>query len=152
LVFAINSTDRTRRSVVPIGNSAQPVTLQGATWNSLIEYISMMDYRLPALQNVLTGHRDATEKRFADVEDELGLVVADMGDGGDVPGGPFTSMWSALATSLEENLALSRIITDLAEQSKQVAVKAQQTRQVAAQAEQEVVDVRTSSVSLTAGE
>jgi hypothetical protein len=152
LVFAINPTDRARLSIVPIGSSAQPVTLQGATWNSLMEYISMLDYRIPALQSVLTGHRDATEKRFADVEDELGLVVADMGDGGDVPGGPFISMWSAVATSLEENRALSRIITALAEHSKQVAVKAKQSRQGAAQAAQEVVGVRTSIVSLTAGE
>jgi hypothetical protein len=89
---------------VTIGSSAQPVTLQGATWNSLIEYISMLDYRLPALQSVLTGHRDATENRCADVEDELGLVVADMGGGGDVPGGPFTSMWSAVVTSLKNAL------------------------------------------------
>jgi hypothetical protein len=50
---------------------------------------------------VLTGHCDVTEKRFADVEDELGLVVADMGNGGDVPRGPLTSMWSVVATSLE---------------------------------------------------
>jgi hypothetical protein len=39
LVFGINLTERARLSVVPIGSSAQPVTLQGATWNSLIEYI-----------------------------------------------------------------------------------------------------------------
>jgi hypothetical protein len=152
LVVAINPTDRSRLSVVPIVSSAQPVTLQGTTWNSLIEYISMLDYRLPALQNVLTGHRDTTEKRFAYVEDELGLVVADMGDGGDVSEGPFTSMWRAVATSLEENRALSSIITALAEQSKQVAFKAQQDRQVAAQAAQEVVGVRTSIVSLNTGE
>jgi uncharacterized protein with GYD domain len=152
LVFAINLTDRARLSVVPIGSSDQPVTLQGATWNSLMVYISMLDYRIPALQSVLTGHRDATEKRFADVEDELGLAVADMGGGGDVPGGSFASMWSAVANSLEENRALSRIITALAEQSKQVAVKAQQARQGAAQAAQEVVGVRTSIVYLTAGE
>jgi hypothetical protein len=135
LVFAINPTDRARLSgvaVVPIGSSAQPVTLQGATWNSLMEYISMLDYRLPALQSVLTGHRGATKKRFADVEDELGLVVADMGGRCDVPGGPFTSMWSVVAPSLEKKRALSRIITALAEQSKQVAVKAQQARQGAA--------------------
>jgi hypothetical protein len=86
------------------------------------------------------------------VEDELGLVVADMGDGGDVPGDPFTSMWSAVATSLEENRALSRIITALAEQSKQVAIKVQQARQGAAQAAQEMVGARASIVSLTAGE
>jgi hypothetical protein len=47
---------------------------------------------------------------------------------------------------------LIRIITALAEQSKQVAVKAQQVCQRAAQATQEVVGVRTSSVSLAAGE
>jgi hypothetical protein len=151
LVFVINPTNRVRLSAVPIDSSVQPVTLQGATWSSLIEYISMLDYRLSVLQSVLTGHRDATENRFADVEDELGLVVADMGDGGDVPGGPLTSMWSAVATSLEENRALSRIITALAEQSKQVVGKAQQARQGAAQAAQEVVGVRTSIVSLTAG-
>jgi hypothetical protein len=134
LVFAINPTDRARLIVVPIGSSGQPVSLQWATWNSLIEYISMLDYRLPALQSVLTGHRNATEKRFANVEDELGLVAADMGDGGDVPGGPFTSMCSAVATSLEENRALNRIIAALTEQSKQVAIKVQQARQRASQA------------------
>jgi hypothetical protein len=152
LTFAINPTDRARLSVVPIGSAGHPVSVHGATWNLLIEYISMLDYRLPALQRVLTGHRGATEKRFADVEDELGLVVADMGDGGDVPGGPFTSMWGALATSLEENRALSRIITALAEQSKQVSIKVQHARQRAAQAAEELVGVRTSIVSLTAGE
>jgi hypothetical protein len=39
----------------------------------------MLENRLPALHNILTGNRDATGKRFADVKDELGLVVADMG-------------------------------------------------------------------------
>jgi hypothetical protein len=38
----------------------------------------MLDNPLPALQNILTGNCEAMEKRFADVEDELGLVVADM--------------------------------------------------------------------------
>jgi hypothetical protein len=60
-------------------------------------------------------------------------------------------MWSAVATSLEENRALSRIITALAGQSKQVVVKAQQVCQRAGQAAQEVVGVKTSIVSLTAG-
>jgi hypothetical protein len=49
----------------------------------------------------VTGNRDATESRFVDVEDELGLVVADMGQGGDVPGGQYTSLWSAVGTALE---------------------------------------------------
>jgi hypothetical protein len=152
LVFAINPTDRARLRVVPIVSSAQPVSLQGATWNSLVEYISMLDYYLPALQSVLTGHRDTTKKIFVAVEDEIGLVVADMGDGGDVPGGPSTIMWSAVATSLEENRALSRIITALAEQSKKVAIKAQHAHQGSAQTAPEVFGVRASNVSLTSGD
>jgi hypothetical protein len=37
--FVINPTDRARLSVVPIGSAGQPFILQGATWNSFIEYI-----------------------------------------------------------------------------------------------------------------
>jgi hypothetical protein len=47
-----------------------------------------------------------------------------IGDGGDVPGGSYTSMWSTVVTSLQENRALNSIIADLAGQAKQVAVKA----------------------------
>jgi hypothetical protein len=32
--------------------------------------------------------RDTSEAMCADVEDELGLIGADLGHGGDVPGGP----------------------------------------------------------------
>jgi hypothetical protein len=70
--------------------------------------------------------RDTSEARFADVEDELGLIGADLGQGGDVPGGPYTSLWIAVGTSLEEKRALNLIITALGEQTKQVSIKAQQ--------------------------
>jgi hypothetical protein len=111
LLFDINPTDRVILSFVPIENAEQAINLQGATLNALVEYINMLERRLPALQRMVSQTRDTSEARFADVEDELGLIGADLGQGGDIPGGPYTSLWSAVGTSLEENRALNRIIT-----------------------------------------
>jgi hypothetical protein len=80
LVFEINPNDQARISVLPIISAGQPINLQGATWNTVIEYLSMLDNRLPALQSVTTGTVEAIEKRFAGVDDELGAVVAGRGD------------------------------------------------------------------------
>jgi hypothetical protein len=126
LLFDINPTDRARLSFVPIENAEQAIKLQGATRNALVEYINMLEIRLPALQSMVSQTRDTSEARFVDVEDELGLIGADLGQEGDVPGGPYTRFWSTVGTSLEENRPLNRIITTLGEQARHVSVKAQQ--------------------------
>jgi hypothetical protein len=113
LLFDINPTDWAILSFVPIENAGQAINLQCVTWNALVEYINMLERRLPALQLMVSQTRDTSEAKFADVEDELGLIGTDLGQGGDVPGGPYTSLWSAVGTSLEENHALNRIITAL---------------------------------------
>jgi hypothetical protein len=120
--------------------------------NALVEYINMLERRLLALQRMVSQTRDTSEARFADVEDDLGLISADLGQGGDVPGGPYTSLLSPVGTSLEENLALNRIITALGEQAKKVSIKAQQARQGASQAANDVVGMRSSIVDLTNSE
>jgi hypothetical protein len=148
LLFDINPTDRAILSFVPIENAGQSINLQGATWNALVEYINMLQRRLPALQRMVSQTRETSEARFADVKDGLGLIGADLGQGGDMPGGPYTSLWSAVGTSLEENCALNRIITALGEQAKQVSVKAQQARQGASQASNDVIAMRSSIVAL----
>jgi hypothetical protein len=71
LVFEINPNDRDIISVLPISSNGQPISIQGAAWNTVVGYISMLDNHLPALQRAITGNREATEKRFTDVEDEL---------------------------------------------------------------------------------
>jgi hypothetical protein len=63
---------------LPISSAGQYINLHVATWNAVVEYNTMLDNPLPALQNILTCNCGAMEKRFADVEDELGLVVTDM--------------------------------------------------------------------------
>jgi hypothetical protein len=93
--------------------------------------------------------RDTSEARFADVEDKLGLIGAALGQGGDLPGGPYTSLWSVVGTSLEENRALNRSITALGEQANQLSVKAQQARQGPTQASKDVVGMRSSIVALS---
>jgi hypothetical protein len=86
LLFDINPTERAILSFVPIENAGQAINLQGATWNVLVEYIAMLERRLHALQRMVSQTRDKSEARFADVEDELGLIGADLGQGGDIPG------------------------------------------------------------------
>jgi hypothetical protein len=113
LLFDINQTDRTRLSFEPIENAGQAINFQGTTWNALVEYINMLERWLPELQCMVSQTRDTSEARFSNVEHELGLIGADIGQGGDVPGGPHTSIWSAVGTSLEENCALNHIITAL---------------------------------------
>jgi hypothetical protein len=87
LLFDINPIDRDRISFVPIENTGQVIKLQGSTWNALVEYINILERRLPALQIMVSQNRDTVKARSDDVEDELDLVVADVGQGGDVPGG-----------------------------------------------------------------
>jgi hypothetical protein len=149
LLFDINPTDRAILSFVPIENAGQAINLQGATLNALVEYINMLERRLPALQNMVSQTRDTSEARFADVEDELGPIGADLGQGGDLPGGPYIRLWSAVGTSLEENRALDRIITALGEHTNQVSGKA---RQGDSQASNDVVGTRSSIVALTNSE
>jgi hypothetical protein len=112
----------------------------------------MLERRLPALHRMVSQTRDTSEAIFADVEDKLGLIGADLGHGGDVPGGPYTSLWSAVGTSLEENCALNCIITTLGEHAKQVSIKAQQACQGASQAANDIVGIRSSIVALTNSE
>jgi hypothetical protein len=153
LLFDINPTDWAILSFVPIENAGEAINLQGATWNALVEYINMLERRLPALQRMVSQtHDNSSEARFAYVEDELGLIGADLGQGGGLPGGPYTSLWSAVGTSLEENRALNRIITALWEQAEQVSIKAQQALQGASQAANDVVGMRSSIVALTNSE
>jgi hypothetical protein len=78
---------------------------------------------------------------FLDVEGELCLVVANMAQGGDLTGGPYTSLWSAVGTSLEENRVLNRIIATLAQQAKQVIINVQQAHQGSSQDSHDVFDV-----------
>jgi hypothetical protein len=138
---------------VPIENAGQAINLQVATWNALVEYINMLEKRLPALKSMLSQTHDTSEASFADVEYKLGLIGADLGQGGDVLGVPYTSLWSAVGTSsLEDNRALNHIITALGEQAKQVFVKTQQAQQGASQASNDVVGMRSSIVALTNSE
>jgi hypothetical protein len=80
LLFYIEPIDQQARiSFVPIGNAGQVINLQGSMQNDVLEYITILEKRLPALQHMVSGNWDAAELRFVDVDDELGLVVADMG-------------------------------------------------------------------------
>jgi hypothetical protein len=58
LVFKINPNDRVRSSVLSISSAAQPIHIQGAAWSVVVDYIVMLDNRLPALKSVLSAMSD----------------------------------------------------------------------------------------------
>jgi hypothetical protein len=60
LWFDINPTDWVRISFVSIESAGQAINLQGATWNALVEYINMLERRLPALQSMVSQTRDTS--------------------------------------------------------------------------------------------
>jgi hypothetical protein len=45
------------------------------------------------------------------LEDELGAVMADVGSGEDVPGGPYVNIWSGVSTALENNQTVATLVT-----------------------------------------
>jgi hypothetical protein len=57
--------------------------------------------------------RDTSDARFSSVEDEPGLIGADLGQGVNLSGGYYTSLWSAVGTYLGDNRDLFFFITAL---------------------------------------
>jgi hypothetical protein len=74
-----------------------------------------------------------------------------MGQGGDVPGGPYQSI-ECCGDLLGGNRALNRIIATLADQAKPITIKVQQAHQGSAQAPQYVVGIDSIIVPLDTGE
>jgi archaellum component FlaC len=60
-----------------------------------------------------------TEARVEEVEDELGAVVAEVGNGVEVSGGPHPTLWKGVSSNFETSLAMGsdfkRVLDDVSE-------------------------------------
>jgi hypothetical protein len=65
----------------------------------------MLDSKLPELQEIIATPKAAVADRLMVLEDELGEIMANVGSGEDVPGGPYVNIWSEVGTALENNQA-----------------------------------------------
>jgi hypothetical protein len=76
----------------------------------------MLDSKLPELQEIIVTSKAAVPERLTILEDELGAVMADVGSGDDVPGGPDVIVWSGVGTALEKNQAVATLVGKIAQQ------------------------------------
>jgi hypothetical protein len=76
----------------------------------------MLDSKLPELQEIIATSKAAVSDRLMILEDELGAVMADVGPGDDVPGGPYVNVWSGVGTALEKNQAVATLVGKIAQQ------------------------------------
>jgi hypothetical protein len=69
----------------------------------MCSYVKMLDSKLPELQEIIATSKATVSDRLMILEDELGAVMADVGPGDDVPGGPYVNVWIGVSTALENN-------------------------------------------------
>jgi hypothetical protein len=91
-------------------NKAEPWILTGKEWKDMCSYVQMLDSKLPELQEIIATSKAAVCDRLMILEDELGEVMADVGPGEDVQGGPYVDVWSGVGTALENNQEVATLV------------------------------------------
>jgi hypothetical protein len=88
-------------------------------------------------------------ERVMGVKDELGAVVAELGSGIEVPGGPYINVWSGLGLALGKNQAVASLMGRISQQVRAIAGTVNQASQKANQASVEVAGVRSQVVQVS---
>jgi hypothetical protein len=115
-------------------------------WDAVRVYLAMLDKHLPELQEVIAKLRSAISEIVIGVEDELGAVVAELGSGTELPGGPNVNAWSGLEVALKKNQAVASLVGRISQQVRAIDVSVNQARQKVNQASVEVSGVRSQVV------
>jgi hypothetical protein len=106
-------------------------------------YLAMSDQKLPEIQEVVIAKtKVAMTEKVMGVEDELGAVVAELGSGTEVPGGPYINLWSGIGVALENNQTIVDLMARIAQQVKDTTSSLNQATQSVNQASVEVSGVR----------
>jgi hypothetical protein len=59
-----------------------------------------LDQKLPELQDLIAKEKVAMVEREMGVEENLGDVMAELGSGTELPGGPYVNIWSGFRVAL----------------------------------------------------
>jgi hypothetical protein len=113
-------------------------------WDAVSVYLTMLDKTLPELQTVM-----ATSELVMGVEDELGAMVAELGSGTELPGGPYVNVWSGLGVALENNQPVASLVGRIHQQVRNIAGSVDQAIQKANQASANIVGVRSQVVQVS---
>jgi hypothetical protein len=104
VLFGIDPEERQQMQAISLAPGEEAFRVSAQQWNALCAYIDALDTQLPILQRYVKGFRSLTEARVEEVEDELVDVVAEVGNGFEVPGGPHPTLWKGVSSNFKTAL------------------------------------------------
>jgi hypothetical protein len=119
VLFGIDSEERQQLQAVSLAPGEEDFCVSAQQWDALCAYLASLDGQLPMLQRYVKEFYLLTEARVEEVEDELGDVVAEVGNGVEVSGGPHPTLWKGVSSNFETSLAMGsdfkRVMDDVSE-------------------------------------
>jgi hypothetical protein len=119
VLFGINYEGRQQLQAVSLAPGDEELCVSAQQWNALCAYLAARDTQLPMLRRYVKEFRSLTEARLEEVEDELGAVVAEVGNRVEVSGGPHPTLWKGVSSNFETSLAMGsdfkRVLDDVSE-------------------------------------
>jgi hypothetical protein len=119
VLFGIDSEERQQLQAVSLAPGEGEFCISVQQWNALCAYLAALDTQLPMLQRYVKEFRSLTEARVEEVEDDLGAVVAEVGNGVEMSGCPHPTLWKGVSSNFETSLAMGsdfkRVLDEVSE-------------------------------------
>jgi hypothetical protein len=87
LEFTVNAEVRANLQSDSSANTEERAEVTPEAWSTMCQYINVLADQLPILQQVIVISRQISAERSSAVEDEVGAVPAELGNGAEAPGG-----------------------------------------------------------------
>jgi hypothetical protein len=78
------------------------------------------------IQRYVKEFRSLTEARVEEVEDELGDVAAEVGNGVEVSGGPQPTLWKGVSSNFETSLAMGSYFNRVLDKASEMELTTEQ--------------------------
>jgi hypothetical protein len=106
VLFGIYSEERQQLQAVSLAPGEVDFCVSAEQWNGWCAYLAALDTQFPMLQRYVKYFRLLTEARVEEVEDELGAIVAEVGNVVQVSEVPHPTPWKGVLSSFERSLAM----------------------------------------------
>jgi hypothetical protein len=126
VLFGIDSEESKQLQAVSLAPGEEEFCVSVQQWNALCAYLAALDTQLPMLQRCVKELSSLTDARVEEVEDELGAVVAEVGNGVEVSGGPHPTQWKGVSSNFETSLAMGSDFKCVLDEVREMELTAEQ--------------------------
>jgi hypothetical protein len=121
--FAVDAEVRANLRSASSVDADEGAEVTPEAWSIMCQYINVLAEQLPFLQEVIVRSWQISAEGSPLVEDKVGAVKAELGNGAEAPGGsPCVNVWSGVATALDNSQAGSNMLGKITQQVKNTAV------------------------------